>query len=199
MSHEDGVVVQRVQLLDALEAVVDEERPGSQNIIGIDALLDASPHVVVPEGQAVGPLERLDHAVLAVPDLRPAACRVHGAVGHRSVQVVGEIQLHIVLRGGCVLVQAIRSVGPRDTCFGRRDTVANRVVDVGIGIGGVHIGNSSCQFASVIVGVGDDIRSGVCAARAGHGGSPTDCVVHVAVGGDRAVLHLRDEIAVLLV
>ncbi len=97
------------------------------------------------------------------------------------------------------MVQIVGCVGPWDTRFGCRDAVANRVVNVRIGIGGVHIGNSSCQFASVIVGVGDDIRSGVCAARAGHGGSPTDCVVHVAVGGDRAVLHLRDEIAVLLV
>ncbi len=36
-------------------------------------------------------------------------------------------------------------------------------------------------------------------ASAGHGGSPADGVVDIAVGGDAAVLHLGDEVAVLLV
>ena len=77
-----------VQLLDALEAVVDIERFGCQDVAGIDALLDAAAHVVVLEGQAVAALESLDHAVLAVPDLRPAASGVHGTIGHGSVKVV---------------------------------------------------------------------------------------------------------------
>ena len=62
-----------------------------------------------------------------------------------------------------------------------------------------HIGLCPRQFGAVIVGVGDDIRSGVGASRAGHGCAPPDGVVHVSVGGDRAVLDLRDKVAVRLV
>ena len=69
-----------------------------------------APHVVVPEGQAVVALERLDHAVLAVPYLRPAAGGINGAIGHRAVKVIGEVHLHVVLGGGGVLVQAVRRI-----------------------------------------------------------------------------------------
>ena len=132
VAHEDGVAIEPVQLLDALEAVVHEERPGNQRIPRIHGLLDAAPHVVVLEGQAVGSLVRLDHAVLAVPDLRPAGGRVHGAVCHAAVQVIGEIQLDAVLRGGRVLVQIVRCVGPRDARLIGGGSVAYRVVGVGV-------------------------------------------------------------------
>ena len=88
MAHCYCVVVQCVQLLDALEAVVDIERFGCQDVAGIDALLDPPPHVVVLEGQAVAALESLDHPVLAVPCLCPAASGVHGTIGHGAVKVV---------------------------------------------------------------------------------------------------------------
>ena len=99
MAHGDGVVIQPVQLLDALEAVVHEERPRGQRIAGVDALLHSSSHVVVLQCQAVGALGRLDHAVLAVPDLRPAAGRIDGAVRHAAVKVVCEGKLNVVLGG----------------------------------------------------------------------------------------------------
>ena len=92
------------------EAVIDEEGTGGQCVVRVHALLDAAPHVVVPEGQAVCPIVRLDHPVLAIPYLRPAAGGVHWAVGHRAVQVVGEGKLSVVLGGGGVLVQAVRRI-----------------------------------------------------------------------------------------
>ena len=196
---DDGVAVQRIKFLDALEAVIEEERLGSQSVAGIHALLDSAPHIVVLECQAVRALVGLDHTVLAVPYLRPAACRINGTVGHRAVQVVGKARLHIVLGGGCVLVEPVRRVGPWHACLIGGDSVADGVVGVGVRVGRVHIRRRARQFRSVIVGIGDGVWIGVCAAGAGHGGAPTDGVVHVAVGGDCAVLHLRDEIAVLLV
>ena len=72
-----------------MDAYIDEEGLRCQGVVRILALLHSSSHVVVLEGQAVCPLVRLDHAVLAVPYLRPAACRINGTVGHRAVQVVG--------------------------------------------------------------------------------------------------------------
>ncbi len=99
VAHQNGVAVQSIQFLDALEAVVHEERPGGQGVAGIDALLDSASHVVVLEGQAVGSLVRLDHAVLAVPDLCPAAGRIHRAVGHAAIEVIGEGKLAAVLGG----------------------------------------------------------------------------------------------------
>ena len=199
VAHRDGVAVEPIHLLDALEAVVDEEGLRCQGVVRIHALLHSSSHVVVLECQAVCPLVGLDHAVLAVPYLRLAACRINGTVGHRAVQVVGKIYLHIVFCGGRVLVEAVGDVGPRHTRFIGGDSVADGVVGVEVRVGRVNIGPCPRQLVSVIVGVGDDIRSGVRAAGSGHGGSPADGVVHVAVGGDCAVLHLRDEIAVLLV
>ena len=100
---------------------------------------------------------RLDHAVLAVPYLCPAACRIHGAVGHRAVQVVGEGKLDIVFGGRGVLVEAVRRIGPRHAPLGRRDPVSDVVVGVGVRVGGVHIGLCPCQLASVVVGVGDSV------------------------------------------
>ena len=86
VAHGDGVAGECVQLLDALEAVVDEERLRGQGVVRVHALLDAAPHVVVLECQAVGAFGRLDHAVLAVPDLRPAAGGIYWAIGHGAVQ-----------------------------------------------------------------------------------------------------------------
>ena len=199
MAHYNNISIKCIQFLYALEAVIDEERPGSQSVVGIDAFLDTTSLIVILEGQAVGAPVRLDHAVLAVPELRPAAGRVHGAVGHRAVQVIGEGKLSVVLGGGCVLVEIVRRVGPWHASLGCGDSVADGVVGVGIGIGGVHIRRCPRQLASVIIGIGNGVGIGVCAAGAGHGGAPTDGVVHVAVGGDCAVLHLRDQVAVLLV
>ena len=199
MAHDDGVAVQGVQLLDALEAVVDEIRLGCQGVPGIDAFLDAAAHVVVLECQAVGSLGRLDHAVLGVPDLRPAGGRVHGAVRHAAVLVIGEGKLCVVLGGRGILVQIVGCIGPRDARLGCRDTVADRVVGVGIGIGCIHIGHGPRQLRSIIIGVGDDVRCGVRASRAGHGRAPPDGIIGIAVGGYRPVLDLREEIAVRLV
>ena len=78
-------------------------------------------------------------------------------------------------------------------------SIAGAGVGVGVAVGCVHVGRRARQLAAVIVGVGDDIGVGVCAARAGHGGSPPDCVVRVAVGGDCAVLHLVNQISARLV
>ncbi len=130
VAHENCVAVQAVQFLHALEAVVDVQSPGCQAVATVDALLHSSSHVVVFEGEAVIALVRLHHAVLAVPHLRPAAGPVHGAAGHAAVQVVGEIELHIALRGGGVLVQAVRRVGPRHARLGRGDAVSDGVVTV---------------------------------------------------------------------
>ncbi len=128
MAQGGGVVVEGVQLLHALEAIIDVQGPGGQGVIGIDALLDSSPHVVVFEGQAVAALIGLHHAVLAVPDLRPAGGRVHGAVGHGTVQVVGKREIGIVFGGGCVLVQAVGRVGPRHARLAGCDAIADLVV-----------------------------------------------------------------------
>ena len=57
----DDAVVQRIQLLDALEAIVNEKGPGSQDVARVHALLDSSSHVVVLEGQAVAAPVCLDH------------------------------------------------------------------------------------------------------------------------------------------
>ena len=57
----EDAVVQRIQLLDALEAIVDEKGPGSQDVARVHALLDSSSHVVVLEGQAVAAPVCLDH------------------------------------------------------------------------------------------------------------------------------------------
>ena len=186
VAHGDRVVVQRVQLLNALEAVIDEERPGSQGVVRVHALLHSSSHVVVLERQAVISLVRLDHAVLAVPDLRPAAGGVHGAVGHGAVQAIGEIQLDAVLRGGRVLVEAVRRVGPWHARLIGGGSVADGVVGVGVRVGGVHIRRRARQLRTVVVGVGDGAGIGVCAARAGHGGAPPDGVVDIAAGGPAA-------------
>ena len=181
VAHRDGVAVQAVQLLDALEAIIDEERPGSQSVVGIDAFLDTTSLVVILEGQAVCPLVRLDHAVLAVPELRPAGVPVHRAVGYRAVQVVGKAYLHIVFCGGRVLVEAVRGVGPGHARLAGGDPVADGVVGVEVRVGRVNIGLCPRQLASVIVGIGDGVGIGVCAAGAGHGGATTDCVVGIAV------------------
>ena len=100
---------------------------------------------------------------------------------------------------GGVLVQIVRRVGPWHASLGCGDSVADWVVGVGIRVGRVNIGLCPRQLASVIVGIGDGVGIGICAAGAGHGGATTDGVVHIAVGGNCAVLHLRDEIAILLV
>ena len=139
VAHRHGVVGERIQLLDALEAVVHEEDLRGQRVAGVHALLDAAAKIVVLEGQAVRALAGLDHAVLAVPDLSPAACGVHGAVGHRAVQVVGEVQLQVVLGGGGVLIEAVRRVGPWHANLIGGDPVADGVVGVGIRVGGIHI------------------------------------------------------------
>ena len=199
MAHEHCIVIERVQFLDALEAVIDEEGLGSQGVAGIDAFLDTAPHVVVPEGKTVGAFVRFDQPVHAIPDLCPSACCVHGAVRHVAIKVIGKGKLCVVLGGRGILVQIVGCIGPRDARLGCRDTVADRVVGVGVRIGGVHVGRSSCQFAPIVVGVGDGVRCSVRAAGAGHGRAPPDGVVHVAVGGYRPVLDLREEIAVRLV
>ena len=118
VAPDDGVAVQPVQLLDALEAVVDVMRLRDQGAVRIHAPLDAAAHVVVFEGQPVGPPVRLHQAVLAVPVLRPAACRVRGAIGHAAVQVIGEGQRRAVHRGGRVLVEDVGDVGPRHARLG---------------------------------------------------------------------------------
>ena len=199
MAHQKRIAIQAVQLLDALEAVVDEECLENQGVAGVHALLDAASHVVVPEGQAVVAPVCLDHAVLSVPDLRPAVRRVNRAVGHAAIQIIGEVQLHVALGGGGVLVEAVRRVGPRDARLGGGCTVADGVVGVGVRIGGVHIGLCPRQFRAVIVGVGDGVGIGVCAPGAGHGGAPPDGIIDIAVCGDCAVLDLRDEVTVCLV
>ena len=118
MAHRDGVAVQAVQLLDALEAVVDVMRLRDQGAARVHASLDAASHVVVFEDQAVAALVGLGQAVLAVPELRPAACRVRGAIGHAAVQVIGEGQRRAVHRGGRVLVEDVGDVGPRHARLG---------------------------------------------------------------------------------
>ena len=199
MAHQDRIAVQRIQLLDTLEAVVDETSLGGQGVAGIDAFLDTTSLVVILESQAVCPLVRLDHPVLAVPYLRPGRVRVHRAVGHGAVQVVGEGELHVVLGGGRVLVKIVRRVGPGNTRLACGDSVADGVIGVGVAVGCIHIGRSTRQFGAVVVGVGDDVRSGVRTSRAGDGCAPPDGIVHIAVSGDSPVLNLSDEIAVLFV
>ena len=107
--------------------------------------------------------------------------------------------MDIVLCCGSVLVQVVRRVGPWHASLGRGDSVADWVVGVGVRVCGIDIGRCARQFASVVVGVGDGVGIGVGAARAGHGGSPPDGVICVAVCGDCPVLNLRDQIAILFV
>ena len=97
------------------------------------------------------------------------------------------------------MVKIVRRVGPWHARLGRGDPVADRVVGVGVRIGGVHVGHGPRQLASVVVGVGYGVRRGVGASRTGHGGAPPDGVVHIAVCGDCSILHLRYEVAVCLV
>ena len=118
VAPDDRVAVQPVQLLDAPEAVVDVMRLRDQGAARVHAPLDAASHVVVFEDQAVAALVGLGQAVLAVPELRPAACRVRGAVGHAAVQVIGEGQRRAVHRGGRVLVEDVGDVGPRHARLG---------------------------------------------------------------------------------
>ena len=124
--------------------------------------------------------------------MRPATGRIDRAVGHAAVQVVGEIQLHVVLRGGRVLVEAVCRESPGDARLGCSDSVAYRVVGVGVRIGGVHIRRRARQFRAVIVDIGDGVGIGVRAAGTGHRRAPPDGVVDIAVGGYRPVLNLRD-------
>ena len=130
VAPDDRVAVQPVQLLDALEAVVDVMRLRDQGAARVHASLDAASHVVVFEDQAVAALVGLGQAVLAVPELRPAACRVRGAVGHAAVQVIGEGQRRAVHRGGRVLVEAVCREGPGDARLAGGDPVADGVVGV---------------------------------------------------------------------
>jgi len=199
VAAQGGVVIRTIEFLDEFEAIVDEFEVGGQGLAVVDLLLDAAALVVVLELQAVIAFPGLDHAVFAVPDLRPAGGGVDGAVGHGAVEVVGEGQLDVVFRGGGVLVELVRGVGPGYAGFAGGNAVADGVVGIGVSVGRVHVGQRARDFAAVVVAVGYGVGHRVSGAGAGHGGSAANGVIRIAVGGDRTILHLGDEVAVCLI
>ena len=199
VAAQGNAAVKAVEFLDELEAVVDELEVGGQSLVVIDLLLHPSAHVVILKLQTVSALGGLDHAVFAVPDLYPTGCRIHGPVGHGAVEVIGGDHLGLPLGHGGVLVELVGGVGPGYAGLVGGDAVADGVVGVGVGVRCVHVGHRARDFGAVVVGVGDDVGRRVGGAGAGHGGSPADSVIRIAVGGDRTILHLGDEVAVCLI
>ena len=88
--HGHCVIVQRVQHLNQLVAVIDEFFMFRQYVRGVDLLLEAAPHVVVVELKPRVAVLRRNQAVFTVPAVAPAACAAQLA----AVRIIGEFRLN---------------------------------------------------------------------------------------------------------
>ncbi len=172
---------------------------GGQSLPVVDLFLHSSPHVIVLESQAFGSLGCLDHAVFAVPDFRPSCGGIDGTVGHRAVKVVGGKHLHLVLGHGGVLVEIVGGISPGDTGLAGGCAVADGIIGVGVGVTGDIVGDGAGDFTAVVVAVADGVGRRMGRTGTGHRASPADGIVDIAIGGNRAVGDLGDEITIGLI